>query len=617
MKQKKTFEKPPVPTKISNVTNFVANDAFGLDQLSSIGSDTLTNEDIFGGANRDLFSSQKIDHLTPINLVVIGHVDSGKSTTTARLLLKTEAVSAAVAARAQVEADQEGKGSFGLAYLLDAGSDERERGVTIDVTVKYFLTPSKLVTILDAPGHRDFVPAALSATAIADCAIMVVDGRSFESGFDREGQTKEHAQLARVLGIQHLIVAVNKLDNPTLEEKCDGGEARFELIQDRLLEFLLSNECGFRPSQVTFVPISAVHDLNIANDTPTLLQSSEHPLHSRRDNFKWMYSGRFPSLISAIDKCSGRNPEPLAPSITLPANHCRTIVGDVIMESNTSITVSCRVDAGTLLNNSIVKLYPSGYEARVRGIIVSGKAVKEANMGAFCEMVTLVTEPRTLSTGSVIAAPQTPILCSRTLTARVLLFDLYSSPIVRGRMVTLHVHTSTCRAVVRCIYATLTGKGEIKERKPRVASKGEVIIISFTLTSPVPYVPKIADGSLGLMSRLVLRDGQHTIGAGHIVPASVANATLSLTDSSGPLTSHAGHNTTTPSAIPNVLPHAGSSASLDGVVGGVMKGRSSILNSGATPRLSSTYMATTMSPFIKSRASVSNILPDDIDNFKI
>merc|ERR1712149_152145 len=149
-----------------------------------------------------------------INIVVIGHVDSGKSTTTGHLIYKCGGIDKRTIEKFEKEAQEMGKGSFKYAWVLDKLKVERERGITIDIALWKFETPKYYVTVIDAPGHRDFIKNMITGTSQADCAILIIAAGTgeFEAGISKDGQTREHALLAYTLGVKQLIVAINKID---------------------------------------------------------------------------------------------------------------------------------------------------------------------------------------------------------------------------------------------------------------------------------------------------------------------------------------------------------------------------------------------------------------------
>lgn len=191
------------------------------------------------------------DYKPNLNLVVVGHVDAGKSTTMGHFLLLLGQVSSRMMQKYHQAANAQKKGSFAFAWVLDDTDSERERGVTIDVATREFEGRKKQVTLLDAPGHCDFIPNMISGAAQADAAILVVDASpgEFESGFTGGGQTREHALLLRSLGVGQIIVAVNKMDNVS------WSRDRFDEINDRLRSFLV-DEAGFGFDRIWFIPIS-------------------------------------------------------------------------------------------------------------------------------------------------------------------------------------------------------------------------------------------------------------------------------------------------------------------------------------------------------------------------
>merc|ERR1711965_325388 len=200
-----------------------------------------------------------------LNLVFIGHVDAGKSTLSGSILLHMGMVDQRTIERYEREAKDRNRESWFLAFIMDTSEEERAKGKTVEVGRAQFETEQHRYTILDAPGHKNYVPNMIAGAAQADVGVLVVAARKgeFETGFDRGGQTREHAQLAKTLGVNKLIVVVNKMDDPSVS--LEGGvwsEERFDDIKSRLTPFL--KQCGYNvKTHVTFVPISGLHGHNM------------------------------------------------------------------------------------------------------------------------------------------------------------------------------------------------------------------------------------------------------------------------------------------------------------------------------------------------------------------
>eukprot|EP00611_Tribonema_gayanum_P020562 TRINITY_DN3768_c0_g2_i3.p1 TRINITY_DN3768_c0_g2~~TRINITY_DN3768_c0_g2_i3.p1 ORF type:complete len:507 (+),score=147.21 TRINITY_DN3768_c0_g2_i3:22-1521(+) len=218
-----------------------------------------------------------------LSMVVVGHVDAGKSTLMGQVLVKMGHVSQRVLHKHEREAREQGKASFYLAWIMDEDEEERAHGVTIDVAQKHIVTETKLITLLDAPGHRDFIPKMISGACAADVAVLVVPATpgEFESCFESSGQTKEHALLVKALGVNQVVVAVNKLDAAVPP----WDEGRYEAIKASVEPFL--RQIGFKAGKVRFVPVSGLSGENVA----TL--SSDCPLST------W-YRGN--TFLQAIDR---------------------------------------------------------------------------------------------------------------------------------------------------------------------------------------------------------------------------------------------------------------------------------------------------------------------------
>ncbi|TYG67362.1 hypothetical protein ES288_D05G070800v1 [Gossypium darwinii] len=205
-----------------------------------------------------MFPEKAEGSLTQLNLAIVGHVDSGKSTLSGRLLHLLGRISQKEMHKYEKESKLQGKGSFAYAWALDESAEERERGVTMTVAVTYLDSKRYHVVVLDSPGHKDFVPNMITGATPADAAILVIDASigSFEAGMDgTKGQTREHAQLIRSFGVDQIIVAVNKMD------AVEYSKDRFDLIKSQLGTFLRS--CDFKDSSVTWIPLSAVENQNL------------------------------------------------------------------------------------------------------------------------------------------------------------------------------------------------------------------------------------------------------------------------------------------------------------------------------------------------------------------
>ena len=200
------------------------------------------------------------------NLVVIGHVDAGKSTTTGHLIYKCGGIDKRTVEKFEKEAKEMGKGSFKYAWVLDKLKAERERGITIDIALWKFETAKFEFTIIDAPGHRDFIKNMITGTSQADVAVLVIDSSQggFEAGIARDGQTREHALLAFTLGVKQMIVAMNKFDDKSVMY----DQARYKEIKDEMFSIL--KKIGYKVKKIPFIPISGWTGDNMVDKSPNM-----------------------------------------------------------------------------------------------------------------------------------------------------------------------------------------------------------------------------------------------------------------------------------------------------------------------------------------------------------
>ncbi|KAL3452423.1 P-loop containing nucleoside triphosphate hydrolase protein [Aspergillus insuetus] len=421
--------------------------------------------------NLDVISEyKKSKRKNAMNFVVIGHVDAGKSTLMGRLLADLKAVDQRTLEKYRREAEKIGKGSFALAWVLDQGSEERARGVTIDVAASKFETENTVFTILDSPGHRDFVPNMIAGASQADFAVLVIDSSigNYESGL--KGQTKEHALLVRSMGLQRIVVAVNKMDT------VQWNKDRFEEIEQQVSAFLIT--AGFQTKNISFVPCSGISGDNITRRSEDL-------------NVSWYTGGTLVEELEATEAYSHALEKPL-----------RMTIGDVFRGSiQHPLSISGRIDAGCLQIGDHIYTMPSGETATIRSLEVDGEPSEWAVAGQNVVLNLANIDPIHLRSGDVVCHASAPITNISSFTCKVLAFDHLLPSMVdihRGR---LHVPGRISRLV-----ATLDkGSGNVVKKKPKIVPPGVVARIVVEMDHAVP---------LEAPTRIVLRAGGDTIAAG-------------------------------------------------------------------------------------------------------
>eukprot|EP01127_Copromyxa_protea_P018004 TRINITY_DN5576_c0_g1_i1.p1 TRINITY_DN5576_c0_g1~~TRINITY_DN5576_c0_g1_i1.p1 ORF type:complete len:656 (-),score=153.87 TRINITY_DN5576_c0_g1_i1:283-2250(-) len=351
-------------------------------------------------------SEESSDSKAHINLVVIGHVDAGKSTLMGHLMVLSGEVSEKTINKYERDAKVIGKGSFHFAWVLDEHAEERERGVTIDVSVNSFQTKTKQITLLDAPGHKDFVPNMISGAAQADVAVLVINASDgeFERGFKDDGQTKEHVVLAKSLGVSFLIVAINKLDS------VDWSETRYNELIEAVSPFL--RRTGFPASSVIYIPCSGLVGENLTSQNSELLKA-------------W-YKG--PTLIDAIDQ--------LKPPVRAVENPCRFVVSDVYRDnlSGMGVCVGGKVESGFLAKKDQLLVLPINELCTIKTIKFHNDSVEYAAAGSNIDIGLLNIEMNMLQVGSVLCDPLDPIPLVTSFKAQIITFNP-QPPILRGTQV--------------------------------------------------------------------------------------------------------------------------------------------------------------------------------------
>ena len=389
-----------------------------------------------------------------------------------RLLYDLKVVDQRTIDKYRKEAEKLGKSSFALAWVLDQGTEERSRGVTIDIATNKFDTEKTSFTILDAPGHRDFIPNMIAGASQADFAVLVIDAStgSFESGL--KGQTKEHALLVRSMGVQRLIIAVNKLDT------VGWSQDRFDEITQQVSAFL--TQAGFQPKNVSFVPCSGLLGDNIAR-------------RSTDDKADW-YTG--PTLVEELD-----NSEPVSRALKKPL---RVTIGDIFRGGvQNPLSVSGRIEAGSLQTGDALLAQPSGQKCFIKGLEVDNDGADWAVAGQNATIHLSGIDPIYLKVGDVLSSPSSPIQTTKQLVVKVLAFE-YLMPsgidVHRGRL-----HAPGRISELTAVLDKATGK--VTKKKPKIVKPGLVARVTVELDTAVP---------LEKGQRVVLRSGGATIAAGLI-----------------------------------------------------------------------------------------------------
>ncbi|KAL5559374.1 hypothetical protein UlMin_035585 [Ulmus minor] len=431
-----------------------------------------------------MLPNQAEETLIQLNLAIVGHVDSGKSTLSGRLLHVLGRISQKQMHKYEKEAKIQGKGSFAYAWALDESSEERERGITMTVAVAYFDSKRYHVVVLDSPGHKDFVPNMISGATQADAAILVIDASigSFEAGMDSmKGQTREHAQLIRSFGVEQIIVAINKMD--VIEYSKD----RFDLIKQQLGIFLRS--CGFKDSSVSWIPLSAMENQNLVAAPSDV-------------RFLSWYKG--PHLLDAIDSFHPPSREFSKP-LLMP-------ICDVIKLPSLGQVSACgKLEAGAIRSGLKVLLMPSGQVGTVRSLERDSQPCAVARAGDNVAVSLQGIDGSNVMAGGVLCHPDFPVSFAKHLEVKVLLLDVIT-PVLVGSQLELHIHHAKEVARIAKITSLLDPKtGKVAKKAPRCLTAKQSAVVEVILQGPVCVEEFSSSRALG---RVFLRSLGRTVAVG-------------------------------------------------------------------------------------------------------
>jgi len=407
-----------------------------------------------------------------LNLAVIGHIDHGKSTTVGRLLFETGAVAPHIIEGYRKEAESKGKGSFEFAWVMDNLKEERDRGITIDIAHKRFDTAKYYFTIVDCPGHRDFVKNMITGASQADAAVLVVSGAE-----GVQEQTKEHVFLSRTLGIQQLIILINKMDAVNYDQK------RFEEVKKQVSDLL--KIVAYKPDGMIFIPASAFQGVNIAK---------------KGDKTPW-YNG--PTLLEALDTLK----EPEKPT-NLPL---RLPLQDVYTISGIGTVPVGRVETGIMKKGMKVSFEPAHKEGEIKSIEMHHEEIPQALPGDNVGFNVRGIAKNDLRRGDVCGPIDAPPTVADEFTAQIVVL-FHPSAITVGYTPVFHCHT----AQVACTFTELVKKldprsGQVKEENPTFLKTGDAAIVKIKPSRPL-VLEKLKE--IPPLGRFAIRDMGSTIAAG-------------------------------------------------------------------------------------------------------
>ncbi len=410
-----------------------------------------------------------------MNIVFIGHVDSGKSTSIGRILFDTGVLPEQTLKKLKEEAEKVGKPTFEYAFVMDSLKEERERGVTIDVSHKEFNTDKYYFTIIDAPGHRDFVKNMITGASQADAAVLVISAKD-----GVESQTKEHAFLAKVLGINQLIVNINKMD------AVNYSQDTFNKVKKDASKLL--GGMGYKIDEVLFIPSSAYNGDNIVK---------------KSDKTPW-YTGK--TIVECLD--TFKVPiKPLDKPLRLPIQDVFSITG------HGTVPVG-RVETGVLKPNTNVIIMPSGAKGEVKKIEMHHQELSEAVPGDNVGFNLKGVDRKDVNRGDVIGSTDSPPTVAAEFKAQIVVLN-HPTAISVGYTPVLHIHTAHFAGRVTEIVEKKDPKtGQVLQAKPDFIKTGDVAIIKIQPLKPV-VVEKFSE--FPPLGRFAIRDMGQTVAAGVVL----------------------------------------------------------------------------------------------------
>lgn len=433
-----------------------------------------------------------LDKKKPLNVVLLGHVDAGKSTISGHILYLTGNVDERTMEKYEKEANALNRSSWRFAFALDTSEQERAKGKTEECGQGSFTTATRRFTILDAPGHKNYVPHMIGGASQADIGILVISARKgeFETGFVRGGQTREHALLAKTSGVKQMVVLVNKLDDQTII-KSDGtwSKERFVYIKKELEPYL--RQVGWNPKGLTWIPVSGIEGQNLKDKVS-------------KEVCPW-YEGD--SLLDTLENL--RPPERLLTGpVKMPISEKHKEMGTMVMG---------KLESGVVQVNDKLVMMPNKVNVVVDALILEGSTAQAAEPGDVVRLRLKGVEEEDVRVGFVLCAPQNLVSYTDNFIARLVILE-HKSIICAGYSAVMHIHSAVVEFTVKKLLAELDRKtGKPIKKNPKFVKPKMQCVARLVTTQKICVEPYSVFPQLG---RFMVRDEGKTIAVGTVMKLS-------------------------------------------------------------------------------------------------
>jgi elongation factor 1-alpha len=411
-----------------------------------------------------------------INVITAGHVDHGKSTLIGRLLFDSGSLSDQELRKLKDKAKELKKETFEFAFVMDQLKEERERGLTIDLMYKPIITDRLYITIIDCPGHRDFIKNMITGASQADAAILVVSAKD-----GVQEQTKEHLYLAKVLGISQIVVAVNKMD------AVDYSESKYNEVKEQVGKILAT--LGYKLDQIPFIPVSAYVGDNVVK---------------KSDKLGWF---KGPILIEALDQSFKAPEKPVDKPLRLPVQDVYTITGVGTVPVG-------RVETGVIKSGDKIVFMPSGARGEVKSIEMHHKQLDKAEPGDNIGFNVRGVAKNEIRRGDVVGHEKDPPTVAKEFTGQIIVLQ-HPTVVTKGYTPVFHTHTAHVACKIIEILKKIDPKsGATIQEKPDMLKSGDAAVIKCEPTQPLA-IEKQAD--FPQLAKFAIRDMGKTVAAGIVI----------------------------------------------------------------------------------------------------